>query len=548
MEPGTVVWRDTAQSLLRHKWLIIGCVLLGIGGAAFFSLSQTVRWTASSQVVIGPAVPPALVGDLPTGTDKTGPLGLDLPAETQARVMASPAILREVAKFLQMPTTDDSIQSLAGVTRVKAVTDNAYLITIDGPTAEEAVRRANAIAQIYLAQRSREAKALLVTLASQATDRAKTANQQSKALITQINEAQGRGDTQSASSLRDQRVNLATEARQAADQAAAMNRALTGVGASSTLVTPATTDTASSSPLVARDITVGAILGLVLGFGLALLSTHLSPFILTRDQAARAANAPVITAAIGHRRYRLGFRLRFWLRASPQLPPSEITALGTEASGALARREVNPKGIGASSAGALLVVSASPTRNSAGIALAMAEASARDGRETLLVLADLHGTPVLSHVTDHEGLTDLVNEPAPTRAVRARKLFRPGTVADLYVLPPGLTNDESAQAVAPSLVPGIVADLPPGYSVVIHGPASVGRHGISPLASAVDASVLVVQVGQDKETDLNRLTAALRFAGAPVLGVVLIGASKHDETLGIPLNFTPAETSAPPLR
>ena len=130
MEPGTVVWRDTAQSLLRHKWLIIGCVLLGIGGAAIFSLSQTQRWTASSQVVIGPAVPPALVGNLPTGADKTGPLGLDLPAETQARVMASPTILREVAKSLGLPTTDDSVQSLASVTRVKAVTDNAYLITI----------------------------------------------------------------------------------------------------------------------------------------------------------------------------------------------------------------------------------------------------------------------------------------------------------------------------------------------------------------------------------------------------------------------------------
>jgi Mrp family chromosome partitioning ATPase len=174
----------------------------------------------------------------------------------------------------------------------------------------------------------------------------------------------------------------------------------------------------------------------------------------------------------------------------------------------------------------------------------MAEASARDGRETLLVLADLGGTPVLSHVTDHEGLTDLVAEPAPTRAVRARKLFRPGTVADLYVLPPGLSKDETALAVGPSLVPGIVADLPPGYSVVIHGPASVGRHGITPLAAAVDASILVVQVGHDKDTDVSRLTAALAFAGAPVLGVVLIGASPHDETLGIPLNFKPADSSS----
>ncbi|WP_432949242.1 Wzz/FepE/Etk N-terminal domain-containing protein [Kribbella sp. CA-253562] len=536
MEPGTVVWRDTAQSLLRHKWLILGCVLLGVVGAAVFSLSQTERWTASSQVVIGPAVPPALVGKLPTGADKTGPLGMDLPAETQARVMSSPALLREVAKSLELPTSDESVQSLAAVTRVKAVTDNAYLIMIDGPTADEAVRRANAIARIYLAQRSNEAKALLTTLAGQAQDRSRTATAQSKSLVSQISEAIARGDTQTAAALRDQRVGLATEARQAADDASAMRKALSGVGASSELVTPATKDAATSSPIVSRDILVGGILGLVLGFGLALLSTHLSPFVLTRDQAARAAGAPVITAALGKR--------RFWRRAAPQLPPSELTALGAEASGALARRELNPRGIGASGAGALLVVSSSPTPNSAGIALAMAEASARDGRETLLVLADLGGTPVLSHVTDHEGLTDLVAEPAPTRAVRARKLFRPGTVADLYVLPPGLSKDETALAVGPSLVPGIVADLPPGYSVVIHGPASVGRHGITPLAAAVDASILVVQVGHDKDTDVSRLTAALAFAGAPVLGVVLIGASPHDETLGIPLNFKPADSSS----
>ena len=252
----------------------------------------------------------------------------------------------------------------------------------------------------------------------------------------------------------------------------------------------------------------------MLGFGLALLRSHLTPYILTRDQAARATSSPVIAASEGHRR-------RFWQRSAPELPQYEITALGAEASGALARRELSPRAFAGGGPGALLVVSASPTPNSAGIALAMAEANARDGRETLLVLADIEGTPVLPHLTGHEGLTDLVMEPAATRAIRARKLFRPGTVADLYVLPPGLNHEETAEAVGPSLVPGIVADLPPGYSVVIHGPASVGRHGITPLAAAVDASVLVVQVGLDKEMDVARLTGALQFAGAPVLGVVL---------------------------
>jgi len=538
MEPGTVVWRETAQSLLRQKWLILGCILLGLLGASVFALSQTERWTASSQLVIGPAVPPALVGKLSTSADKSGPLGMDLPAETQARVMASPTLLKAVVKALGMPDNDQTIQNLAAVTRVKAVTDNAYLVTTDGPTAQTAVDRANAIATIYLAQRNAEAKALLTNLAEQAQARSRTATQQSRSLVSQIDEAVGRGDNQTAAALRDQRVGLATEARQAADDAAAMLKALSTVGSGSQLVTPATTDTASSSPMVARDILVGGILGLVLGFGLALLRSHLTPYILTRDQAARAATAPVIAASEGNRR-------RFWQRSAPELPQYEITALGAEASGALARRELNPRAFAGGGPGALLVVSASPTPNSAGIALAMAEANARDGRETLLVLADIEGTPVLPPLTGHEGLTDLVNEPAATRAIRARKLFRPGTVADLYVLPPGLNHEETAAAVGPSLVPGIVADLPPGYSVVIHGPASVGRHGITPLAAAVDASVLVVQVGLDKEMDVARLTGALQFAGAPVLGVVLIGTSTQDETLGIPLNYKPLDAGTP---
>ena len=59
---------------------------------------------------------------------------------------------------------------------------------------------------------------------------------------------------------------------------------------------------------------------------------------------------------------------------------------------------------------------------------------------------------------------------------------------------------------------------------------------------------LSLQVGHDKEMDVARLTGALHFAGAPVLGVVLIGASAHDETLGIPLNFKSADSAAPPIR
>ena len=50
-------------------------------------------------------------------------------------------------------------------------------------------------------------------------------------MVSQIDEAVGCGDNQTAAALRDQRVGLATEARQAADDAAAMLKALSTVGA-----------------------------------------------------------------------------------------------------------------------------------------------------------------------------------------------------------------------------------------------------------------------------------------------------------------------------
>src|SRR4051812_50230930 len=84
MEPGTVVWRETAQSLLRQKWLVLACIVLGLLGASPFALSQTTRWTAPRQLVIGPAVPPAPGGELSTRLDKTGPPRMGPPGQTQA--------------------------------------------------------------------------------------------------------------------------------------------------------------------------------------------------------------------------------------------------------------------------------------------------------------------------------------------------------------------------------------------------------------------------------------------------------------------------------
>lgn len=522
-----MVWRDAVQSLWRKRLLIFACTVLGVAGAFAFALPQTARWTATSEILVGPAVPPALL-DLPAGLDKTGPLGLDLPAETQARVVASPSTMRLVAAKLGLSSADDEVQKLSAVTRVKAVTDNSYVITTDGPTAEEAVRRANMIARVYLEQRRAAAQSVLATLAVQNEQRATTTSTQANGLQRSIDSAISRSQDGLAASLRDKQVDLRTSSVDYKDKAKALREAADSAGSTSSVVTPASAQSATVSPKIARDAVVGGVLGLVLGIGLALASTHLSPFVATRDEAARSAGAPVLTASTTGRRW--------WHRTARRLETAELTALGTEVVSAIAHR-----GYSADGEGAVLVLSASPSPNADGVALAMAAATARDGRRTVLVFADVRGPRPDVKLgrgapENPEGLVDLVAEPAHSRNDKARKLLVPGPTPDLQLLLPG-RGDEQALTVAPALVPGIVADLrSTTEALVVHGPAADRNHGVAPLAAAVDGCVLVVQCGHDRQSRVSRLCASLEFAGAPVLGVVLIGAHRDDETLGIPVD------------
>ncbi|MFC0624468.1 Wzz/FepE/Etk N-terminal domain-containing protein [Kribbella deserti] len=527
MEPGTMVWRDAVQSLWRRRLLIGACTLLGVAGAFAFALPQTARWTATSEILVGPAVPPALL-DLPAGLDKTGPLGMDLPAETQARVVASPSTMRVVAARLGLSVADDEVQKMSAATRVKAVTDNSYIITTDGSSAEEAVRRANTIAGVYLEQRRAAAQSVLATLAAQNEQRATTTASQAAGLQRSIDNALSRSQDGLASSLRDKQVDLRTSSVDFKDKAKALREAADSAGSTSKLVTPASPEAVTVSPNITRDVSVGAVLGFVLGIALALGSTHLSPFVATRDEAARSAGAPVLTASTTGRRW--------WHRTARKLDLSELTALGTEVVSAIARRGYTEDG-----EGAVLVVSASPSPNADGVALAMACATAREGRRTVLVFADVRGPrPDVELGRDApanpDGLVNLVGEPAHSRSDKARKLLVPGPAPDLQLLMPG-SGDEQALTVAPALVPGIVTELRgSAEALVVHGPAADRNHGVAPLAAAVDGCVLVVQCGHDRQSRVSRLCASLEFAGAPVLGVVLIGAHRDDETLGIPVD------------
>jgi uncharacterized protein involved in exopolysaccharide biosynthesis len=101
MEEETFALRDLLRTLRHHRSQILAVMALAVLAALVVSFAQPKRYTASSELLLGSAVPDVALPD-PRTSSRAGPLGLDLPAESQARVVASPLIAARVARSLRL--------------------------------------------------------------------------------------------------------------------------------------------------------------------------------------------------------------------------------------------------------------------------------------------------------------------------------------------------------------------------------------------------------------------------------------------------------------
>jgi len=292
VDEGTLSVRQTVVGVLRHRWkLITAFALLGTIAALVFSLTQQARYTSTVEFVVGGQDYSSV---LTTSLDPkhTGPLTLDLPADTQARVMISSTIGDRVATALSLTPTD--ADALSKGARSKALTDNAYSITVDGSTSALAVLYANKYADEYFAYRQDNARAMLTELAAQDRSAADAATTQASALNPAIAKAAAAADSGDVSALRTSQQQLLAAARNqglVADQLEATARTYTGGGS---VTVPATTSNVTKSPLAVRDTVFGTLLALLVGLVVAVVAEKTSDRLYTRDDVARAVGAPVL--------------------------------------------------------------------------------------------------------------------------------------------------------------------------------------------------------------------------------------------------------------
>lgn len=524
MNEETFALRDVMRVLRRHRGQLLAIMALAVLAALVVSFGQPRRYTSETQLVVRPTIPGAALPEAPSGND-VGPLGLDLPAETQARILASPLITEQVAARLGRSTDPAQIEELTERVQAKAVTDNLLLITANAPSSREAAALANGYAEEYLEYRRNAARKALEAISNDYQRRARDLQRRAAELGQQIDTAAAQGAAEDVTRLTNERNDLLDQARTLTRGARRAAQSQASQYRGGEIIAPATPPARSSSPNPIRNVVIAILLGVAAGVSAALLREHIDDRVRTRDQAAQAANAPVLAAPPRRRR-----------RARGELVT--VTAPETIASEAYRQlhRQLVRRGLG-TEVRRLLVTSVEAGPEASETVANLGDLCARTEQATMAIAANPRHSRLHAYlrVADHP----------PSRVSHQAGAKPPAEMALVTLSALQVTDSNllvlSSQAV--SFSPGelfssarlqhvfsLAADM--AQLLIIEAPPVLGSDDAVTLTAHADATLLVVRAGVDKEALTARAAAILESAGSALLGVVLYSVRKDDDTVG----------------
>jgi Mrp family chromosome partitioning ATPase/capsular polysaccharide biosynthesis protein len=272
------------------------------------------------------------------------------------------------------------------------------------------------------------------------------------------------------------------------------------------LGTPVTSQlSAPTSPVLL--LVLGLLIGLLAGAGLALVAEAIQPKVLTPIDVEHATGLPVIAGVPPG-----GMRGGLPVLQRPSSPAAEGFR---RAAAALERR-----GLG-DDVRILAVVSADRREGRTTLAANLAQLLARQGRDVLLVSADLRHPRLdeLMGVGGESGLAGWLEDARDGVELPLR------LVTDhLLVLPAGTTQRSPSELLtARRLRQGLEPLSQTGFTVVIDTPPALWPAEAMTLGMVADATVLVARAGTSRWRAIERLAEMLRRDGLHAVGVVLLG-------------------------
>jgi capsular exopolysaccharide synthesis family protein len=264
-------------------------------------------------------------------------------------------------------------------------------------------------------------------------------------------------------------------------------------------------------PRVALNLALGALVGLVLGIGLAFFIEYLDTSVKTMDDVESLLGVPVL--AIIPRHIRL-------------LHQQDGDTADAEAYRILRTNiEFNRRGPDANS---FSLVSGGPGEGKSTTLANLAFISAQGGYSTLIVDADLR-RPVQHEFFAKENELGLTNY--LTTEIALDKVIFPTGVENLSLLPSGVLAADAVGILNSQRMSDLIAELKTRYDMIFFdSPPMLGVSDASVLASEVDQTIIVVQHRRFPRAMLTRVKQAIIGVGGTVLGVVLNNVDlKHDQ-------------------
>jgi capsular polysaccharide biosynthesis protein len=397
---------------------------------------------------------------------------------------------------------------------VTSVTDQLLNVTASAPSVNQAVLRATAVAGAFLQFRADQMQGEQNLVLQSLEQQVSQAKQHLNSIDAEISQLQGQPTSPTLSRLQTEQ-NSAIAALNSDQQAVAGNQTtnqpeVTAAIKGSRVLTVVALPFKRLKPMATYAV-VGLIAGLALGWGVVVIRALVSDRLRRRDDIAYALEAPV-KLSVGK------LRTRGWLPALPRQAATRDLDMKRVIAHLRNVVAAGPRGLVG-----LAVVAVDNAPAVAPVLAALATSYASQGSQ--VVAADLSQGAVMAHLlgvkspgahlVSHEGANFTIAIPDHDDAV---------PVGPLRATAAPARHSQVEDALAASCASADIL-----LTLVTLDPAVGGDH----LATWAANAVVVVTAGQSSAERIHGVGEMIRLAGTRLISVVLFGADKSDESLGL---------------
>ncbi|TQM24313.1 capsular exopolysaccharide synthesis family protein [Microbacterium kyungheense] len=475
--------------LWKRWWIIVAVTMIALLTAFAYLQIRTVTYQSQAVIRLSDVVSEGAV------TGKVGGVAVDVGLEAAA----SSAVMDPAAE----QTGDDPDTLRAAVSG--QVDDSSALarvmITATGSTPSESQARAAALASSYSAYVDAQMASALTTLQQRQTEAIQTAQ------TLQQTVKDNPGDSIAA-------TNLAT----ALSKMTSINLAIESVNdaGAATAVVANPLPGESTVPSTVIVLLLALATGLIVGIAAALIRDQFDNRLRGEDEIEAIAD----TRSLGELNWDRGVS-----SMKPPLPVSRNER--TDLSERLRTLRSTLQVFLPPREAVVVITSVEPGDGKSFVSANLAMAWARAGKSVILVGGDLRRPDLgryFDDAADGEGLSDIlqeheVGEPLEPRAVDAR--LNTTRYRRLRLLPAGAEPPDPADLLAHPVLRDVVMHLR-GLAdiVIIDSPPAMGMADAALLALQSDGAVVISSIRRTDRVMLADAVAALRAAGAEVIGVV----------------------------